>query len=98
MPSRLHQCGVWKDSVCSDLLNALSLPVALPLELISGAALFFPFQLKLAPESLRAHPVLPLVWALLPVHSRPWVQLLSLDCKLSPLFASEQAAIPCGCL
>lgn len=75
MPSHLYQCGVWKESVHSELLNALSLPMAVPLELISRAALFFLFQLKLSPESLRTHPVLPLVWALLPVYSRALMQL-----------------------
>lgn len=49
--------------------------MAVPLELISRAALFFLFQLKLSPESLRSHPVLPLVWALLPVYSRALMQL-----------------------
>lgn len=75
MPSHLHQCGVWKESVCSELLNALSVPMAVPLELISRAAPFFPFQLELSPKSLRSHPALPLVWALLPVYSRALMQL-----------------------
>lgn len=50
----------------------------------SRAAPFFLFQLKLSPESLRTHPVLPPVWALL-CTAEPWCNFKCLDFKLNPL-------------